>query len=73
MIKFLELGCGVGNHVIKQSKIIKNKGLVLATDYSAKSLNLLKKNLKTKNIKTKCISMDSVAKYLKNKKSILIK
>ena len=66
--KILELGCGVGNHVIKQSKIIKNKGLVLATDYSAKSLNLLKKNLKTKNIKTKCISMDSVAKYLKNKK-----
>ena len=65
--KILELGCGVGNHVIKQSKIIKNKGLVLATDYSAKSLNVLKKNLKTKNIKTKCISMDSVAKYLKNK------
>lgn len=67
----LELGCGVGNHVIKQSKIIKKKGLILATDYSNKSLNTLnnsKKKLNTNNIKTKCISMDDVPKYLKNKK-----
>jgi len=63
----LELGCGVGNHVIKQAKIIKNKGSILATDYSAKSLNVLKKNLITKNIKIKCISMDKVSKYLKSK------
>ena len=34
----LELGCGVGNHVLKQAKIIKSKGLVIATDYSKKSL-----------------------------------
>ena len=32
--KILELGCGVGNHVVKQSKIVGNKGLILATDYS---------------------------------------
>lgn len=63
----LELGCGVGNHVIKQSKIVKKKGLIFAIDYSNKSLNTLKKNLNTNNIKTKCISMDDVPKYLKNK------
>ena len=30
----LELGCGVGDHVLKEAKIVKKKGLILATDYS---------------------------------------
>jgi ubiquinone/menaquinone biosynthesis C-methylase UbiE len=64
----LELGCGVGNHILKEIKIIKKNGFILATDYSNKSLNVLKKNLKTKNVKTKCISMDDIPKFLKNKK-----
>ena len=63
----LELGCGVGNHVLKQAKIIKSKGLVIATDYSKKSLEILKKNLVSNNVKIKCISMDNVSKYLENK------
>ena len=44
--RILELGCGVGNHVVKQSKIVGNKGLILATDYSKKSLKILKKTTK---------------------------
>ena len=28
----LELGCGRGNHVIRESKIVGSKGFVLATD-----------------------------------------
>ena len=44
--KILELGCGVGNHVVKQSKIVGKKGLILATDYSNKSLKILKKKIK---------------------------
>ena len=64
----LELGCGIGNHVLKHSKIIGKNGLVLATDYSSESLNVLKKNLKNKNIIIKCISMDDIPGYLKNKK-----
>jgi len=66
--KILELGCGIGNHVIKESKIIGNKGFILATDYSNKSLNLLEKKSKSKNIKIKCISMDDIPAYLKFKK-----
>ena len=63
----LELGCGLGNHVLKHAKIVGNKGLILATDYSNKSLNVLKKNLKTKNILVKCISMDEIPSYLETK------
>ena len=33
----LELGCGIGNHVIKQAKMVGNEGLIIATDYSRKS------------------------------------
>ncbi len=49
--KILELGCGIGSHVIKESKIIGNDGFVLATDYSTKSLEVLKKRSKSKNKK----------------------
>ena len=35
--KILELGCGRGNHVIKESKIVGNKGFILGTDLSNKS------------------------------------
>ena len=49
----LELGCGIGNHVIKQAKMVGNEGLIIATDYSRKSLRLLRKNLRTKNVKIK--------------------
>lgn len=66
--KILELGCGIGSHVIKESKIIGKDGLVVATDYSAKSLKVLKKRSKSKNIKIKCISMDNIPKYLMSKK-----
>ena len=64
----LELGCGIGSHVIKQSKIIGKNGLIIATDYSSKSLKELKKNIKNKNIIIKCISMDDIPGYLKNRK-----
>ena len=66
--KILELGCGVGSHVIKESKIIGNNGFVVATDYSTESLRVLKKKSKSKNIKIKCISMDDIPMYLKSKK-----
>ena len=39
----LELGCGIGKHVLRHSKIIGKEGLVFATDYSKKSLQNLKK------------------------------
>tara|TARA_B100001057_G_scaffold492224_2_gene584182 strand:+ start:25484 stop:26254 length:771 start_codon:yes stop_codon:yes gene_type:complete len=64
----LELGCGLGSHVIKESNKIGPKGFVLATDYSSKSLKILKKNLKNDNVKIKCISMDNVSTFLKSKK-----
>ncbi len=67
--KILELGCGIGSHVIKESKIIGNDGFVLATDYSTKSLEVLKKRSKSKNIKIKRISMDNILNYLKSKKN----
>ena len=41
--KILELGCGIGNHVIEESKIVGNRGYILATDYSNKSLKVLQK------------------------------
>jgi len=64
----LELGCGIGSHVIKQSNIVGKKGFILATDYSRDSLNTLKNNLKNRNVNIKCISMDEVPIFLKNKK-----
>ncbi len=64
----LELGCGVGNHVLKQAKIVKHNGLVVATDYSKKSLEILKEKIVSNNVKIKCISMDNVSEYLENKK-----
>ena len=66
--RILELGCGVGDHVAKQSKIVGKKGFILATDYSKKSLKILKKNNKNNNVKIKCISMDHIPKFLKSKK-----
>ena len=43
----LEVGCGVGQHVEIEKKIIGRKGLILATDISQKSL----KNIDyTKNV-----------------------
>ncbi len=66
--KILELGCGVGNHVLKQSKIVGKKGLILATDYSNKSLKILKKKNKSNNVWIKCISMDDIPSFLKSKK-----
>ena len=63
----LELGCGVGDHVLKEAKIVKKKGLILATDYSKQSLEILKKKSNFENIKIKCISMDEIPKYLKKK------
>ena len=65
----LELGCGIGSHVLKHAKIVGNEGLIVATDYSQKSLKILRKNSKkNKNIKIKCISMDAIPAYLSSKK-----
>ena len=55
----LELGCGRGNHVVKESKIVGSKGLILATDLSKKSLNILRKKVSSKNIKIKQIIIGS--------------
>ena len=49
--KILELGCGIGGHVIKESSLVGTKGFILATDYSKKSLKLLKKKLKIRMLK----------------------
>ena len=40
----LEIGCGMGQHVEIQKKIIGSKGLVVATDISQKSLKKIKKS-----------------------------
>ena len=66
--KILELGCGRGNHVIKESKIIGDKGFILGTDLSKKSLNVLKKKIFTKNIRLKHIDLDKTSSYLAKKK-----
>tara|TARA_B100001989_G_C24520529_1_gene455618 strand:+ start:807 stop:1580 length:774 start_codon:yes stop_codon:yes gene_type:complete len=66
--KILELGCGRGNHVIKESKIVGNKGFILGTDLSNKSLNVLKKRIFTKNIRLKHIELDETSNYLAKKK-----
>ncbi len=64
----LELGCGIGDHVIKEAKIVGKKGLIVATDYSSKSLRKLKKKNKSKNVLIKCIAMDNISLFLKRKK-----
>lgn len=64
----LELGCGRGNHVIKESKIIGNKGYIVATDLSKKSLNVLKKKTKSKNIKVKHVDLDKTSNFLAKEK-----
>ena len=66
--KILELGCGRGNHVLKESKIVGAKGFILGTDLSNKSLNFLKKRIFTKNITLKHIDLDKTSSYLKKKK-----
>ena len=50
--------------------MVGNEGLIIATDYSRKSLRLLRKNLRTKNVKIKCISMDDIPKIF-GKKNIM--
>ena len=66
--KILELGCGRGNHVVKESKIIGDKGFILGTDLSKKSLNVLKKKIFAKNIRLKHIDLDKTSSYLAKKK-----
>ena len=66
--KILELGCGRGNHVVKESKIVGHNGFILGTDLSNKSLNVLKKRIFTKNIKLKNIDLDKTSNYLAKKK-----
>ena len=66
--KILELGCGRGNHVVKESKIIGDKGFILGTDLSKKSLNFLKKKIFTENIRLKHIDLDKTSSYLAKKK-----
>ena len=66
--KILELGCGRGNHVVKESKIIGDKGFILGTDLSKKSLNVLKKKIFAKNIRLKHIDLDKTSRYLAKKK-----
>ena len=67
--KILELGCGIGSHVVKESKIVGYRGYILAIDYSKKSLKVLqKKKGKKNNIEIKYISMDDISKYLRSKK-----
>ena len=66
--KILELGCGRGNHVVKESKIVGHNGFILGTDLSNKSLNVLKKRIFTKNIKLKNIDLDKTSNYISKKK-----
>ena len=57
----LEVGCGVGQHIKIEKKIIGVKGLILATDISEKSL----KNINnTKNVLIKKIAMEKLPNYL---------
>ena len=42
----LEVGCGMGQHVKIEEKIIGRKGFILASDISKKSLNNIKKKKK---------------------------
>ena len=66
--EILELGCGRGNHILKESKIVGNKGFILGTDLSKKSLSVLKKKIVTKNIKLKQLELDKTSGYLSKKK-----
>ncbi|MBD1162849.1 methyltransferase domain-containing protein [Pelagibacterales bacterium SAG-MED12] len=59
----LEIGCGVGQHIKIEKKIVGKKGFILATDISGKSLKNIKKS---KNVLTKKIAMEDLPKYLKN-------
>ena len=65
--KILELGCGIGDHVLKEAKIVGTKGFIFATDYSLKSLTKLKKKIKSRNVTIKCIPMDNISNFLKIK------
>ena len=58
----LEVGCGVGQQINIEKKIIEKKGFILATDISGKSLINIKN---TKNVFTKKIAMENLPKYLK--------
>ena len=64
----LELGCGRGNHVIKELKLVGSKGFILATDLSKKSLNTLKKKVSSKNIKIKQVDLDKTHHFLNKEK-----
>ena len=57
----LEIGCGMGQHVTMEQKIVGTKGMVVATDISQKSLNKIKK---AKNVIIKKVSMENLPKYL---------
>lgn len=66
--EILELGCGIGGHVLKESNLVGSKGFILATDYSKKSLTILKRKIKKNNVEIKCIPMDNISITLKDKK-----
>ena len=57
----LEVGCGMGQHVKIEEKIIGRKGFILASDISKKSLNNIKKK---KNLMVKKIAMEKLPDYL---------
>ena len=62
----LEVGCGLGQHVIKESNIIGTKGYILAIDNSKESISELNKN-KLKNVETICMEMDLLPSLLQKK------
>ena len=43
--KILELGCGIGNHVLKHSKIVGKNGLILAQELTATGNDVIKYGL----------------------------
>ena len=65
--KILEVGAGLGQHVIKESKIVGRKGFILAVDNSSKSLSYIKSK-KLKNVETFCIEMDELPLFIEKKK-----
>ena len=60
------LGCGgtLLKHIDQGDKVY----ILFVTDYSNKSLKILKKKNKSNNIWIKCISMDDIPSFLKSKK-----
>jgi len=65
--KILEVGAGLGQHVLKESKIISSNGYILAVDNSKKSiLNIKRKKLS--NVEVKCLEMDTLPNLLDKKK-----